>query len=87
MDLTRTATVDDVRAVVASTLGIEDRLDTLEAGTPLLGALPELDSMAVVELLSALEERFGLELDDEDITGEVFETIGTLAHYIDTRRG
>lgn len=87
MDLTRTATLDEVRAVVAGTLGIEDRAPTLVASTPLIGSLPELDSMAVVELIAALEQRFDIVIDDEEITGELFETLGSLATFVDTKRG
>ena len=55
--------------------------------TPLLGAMPELDSMAVVELVvTALEQRFGFDPDDDEITGEVFETLGTLAAFVDAKR-
>jgi acyl carrier protein len=85
MDLTST-TLDDVKAVVVSTLGIEDRADTLSASTPLLGGLPELDSMAVVELVAALEARFGFEVSDDEITGEVFETLGSLAGFVEAKR-
>jgi acyl carrier protein len=85
MDLTST-TLDDVKAVVVSTLGIEDRADTLSASTPLLGGLPELDSMAVVELVAALEARFGFEVSDDEITGEVFETLGSLAAFVEAKR-
>ena len=84
MDLTST-TLDDVKAVVVSTLGIEDRADSLTAASPLLGAVPELDSMAVVELVVALETRFGFEVSDDDITGEVFETLGSLAAFVEAR--
>jgi acyl carrier protein len=85
MDLTST-TLDDVKAVVVSTLGIEERADALAASTPLLGGLPELDSMAVVELVTALEARFGFEVSDDEITGEVFETLGSLAAFVDSKR-
>jgi acyl carrier protein len=85
MDLTST-TLDDVKSVVVSTLGIEDRADTLNASTPLLGGLPELDSMAVVELVAALEARFAFEVSDDEITGEVFETLGSLAAFVEVKR-
>jgi acyl carrier protein len=85
MDLTST-TLDDVKSVVVSVLGIEDRADTLSAATPLLGGLPELDSMAVVELVAALEARFGFEVSDDEITGEVFETLGSLAAFVEAKR-
>ena len=66
--------------------GIEDRADSLTAATPLFGSMPELDSMAVVELVVALEQRFGLSVDDDEITGDVFETLGSLSAFVDAKR-
>lgn len=83
MDAIRTSTLEDVKQVVVVTLGVEDRAEALDASTPLLDSMPELDSMAVVELAVALENRFGITLDDADISGEVFETLGTLAAFVD----
>lgn len=83
MDLTGTANLDDVKAILVEVLGIEDRAGSLDASTPLLGSLPELDSMAVLELVAALEQRFGITVDDDDVTAEVFETLGTLAAFVD----
>jgi acyl carrier protein len=85
MELTGTTT-DDVKAVLVSVLGIEDRAATIDTGTPLLGSLPELDSMAVLELVAALEERFGVTIDDDDVTAEVFETLGSLAALVDDKK-
>jgi len=79
-------TIDDVKSVLASVLGIEDRVDSLTPQTELFGALPELDSMAVVELVVALEQKFGVKFDDDEVTGEVFETLGSLAALIDAKR-
>ena len=84
MELTGTTT-DDVKAVLVSVLGIEDRAATIDAGTPLLGSLPELDSMAVLELVAALEQRFGVSIDDDDVTAEVFDTLGSLAGLINDK--
>jgi acyl carrier protein len=83
---TTASTFGEVRALIAETLGITDRLDSMNASTGLLGSMPELDSMAVVELLTVIEERFGFEVDAADITADVFETIGTLAAFVDTNR-
>lgn len=55
----------------------------LEASTPLFDSLPELDPMAVVALTVALEREFGFDIDDEDLTGEVFETVSTLAALVE----
>jgi acyl carrier protein len=76
-------TLDRVRVVIVKTLKIQNRADTLDASTELFGSMPELDSMAVVSLAVALEREFDFEIDDEDFTGEVFETIGTLAAFVD----
>jgi len=59
--------------------------DELTEGTILLGGIPELDSMAVVHLITALEESFNIEIDDEEINGKTFETIGSLAEFIDSK--
>ena len=67
-------------------LGIQDRAHTLEASTELFGSLPELDSMAVVTLAVNLEREFDFEIDDEDFTGDVFETIGTLAEFVEQNK-
>jgi acyl carrier protein len=77
-------TVDDVKAVVVETLGIEDRADAIDATTPLLGSVPELDSMAVLELLLALEERFDVTLDGQDVTAEAFESLASLTALVDS---
>jgi acyl carrier protein len=74
--------VDEVRVVVAEVLGITDRAGTLTATTGLLGSMPELDSMAVAELLAAIEDRLGVDVDDADLTSAVFDTIGSLANFV-----
>lgn len=62
-------------------------LDTAEFNreTELLGALPEFDSMAVIKVITAMEEVFGIDVDDDDIDASMFETIGTLLEYIEER--
>jgi acyl carrier protein len=80
-DVTGSVT-EAVKAVLVVTLGVEDRAATIDASTPLLGSLPELDSMAVLELVAALEQRFGITVDDDDVTAEVFETLGSLTAFV-----
>ncbi len=77
---------DGVKAVIIRTFGIEDRAGTLDSSTPLFGSIPELDSLAVVELAAALEDRFDFVIDDSEFTGDIFETMGTLAAFVDERR-
>lgn len=83
---TRSTTVEAVITVIVETLGIQDRADTLDVSTPLFGSMPELDSLAVVEMLTALEERFGFYIEDDEFTGDLFETIGTLASFVEGKR-
>jgi acyl carrier protein len=77
------ATLDGVKAVLIETLGIEDRASTLAPETPLFGTIPELDSLAVVEVITALEDRFEFQIDDDEFSGEVFETVGSLAAFVE----
>jgi acyl carrier protein len=83
MALSTTVALEDVKAVVIETLGVEDRADTVDATTQLLGSLPELDSMAVLELVLELEQRFGIVIEGEDVTAEVFETLASLTAFVD----
>lgn len=82
----QTSCLPGVVTVLARVLGIEDRASTLTRETGLFGELPELDSLGVVELAAALEDEFDIVIDDEDFTGEVFETVGTLTDFVDDRR-
>jgi acyl carrier protein len=83
----RTDVTDEVKAVLVETLGVEDRAGSIDASTPLLGSLPELDSMAVLELVAAMEQRFGITIDDDDVTAEVFETLGSLTGFVQGKLG
>ena len=77
--------IDDVKRVVGTTLQLGSRLNAMNASTPLLGAIPELDSMAVVSLITALEERFGITVDDDEIGAATFETLGSLASFVEQK--
>lgn len=74
--------IDQVRTVVDSALQLRGRLGRCGASTPLLGAIPELDSMAVVSLISALEEHFGFAVADDEIEAATFATLGSLADFV-----
>lgn len=83
---TTTSTVDQVKSLIGEVLGIADRAEKMDESTSLFGSLPELDSMAVVELLAAIEERFGFDVDSADIVTDTLETVGTLAAYVERNR-
>jgi acyl carrier protein len=85
MELSTAVSVDDVKATLVETLGVEDRAAAIDENTPLLGSLPELDSMAVLALVLDLEERFGIVIEGEDVTAEVFETLATLTEFVNEK--
>lgn len=85
MEMPSSNTIAQVKSVLVSTLGIEERADSLHASTPLFGSLPELDSMAVVEVVYALEERFAITISDEEFSADMFESLGALASFIDAK--
>ena len=72
------STLNEVKTVLAQSLQLGARADSLTADSPLLGALPELDSMAVVMILTTMEEHFGFTVDDDEISADTFATLGTL---------
>jgi acyl carrier protein len=84
---TTSSTLSEVKNVLTRTLGIEDRADTLTTATPLLDSLPELDSMAVLNVILAIEEHFGVTIDGEEVTGGLFETLGTLSAFVERKLG
>jgi acyl carrier protein len=70
------------RTLLRDVLGLsQDQVDGFDADTPLFGALPELDSMAVAGLLTEMEDRFDILIEDDDIDGDTFETFGSLVAF------
>ena len=72
----------EVTRVLDEVLSLGGRGATFTRSTALLGAIPELDSMAVVTLITTLEDRFGILVDDDDIDGATFESVGSLADFV-----
>lgn len=66
---------------------LESKLQTssLNENSMLLGAIPEFDSMAVVTIITALEDRFGYAFDDDEIDAAVFETVGSLVAFVEQK--
>lgn len=78
-------TIDTVRATLIETLELAQRPDALTPETPLFGAIPELDSFGVVQLVAAIEERFDITIEDDEFGPELFETVGSLADFVDAK--
>lgn len=73
--------LEDVRSLLRDTLQLGHRADSLAADSKLLGSLPELDSMAVVIVLTAMEERYGFVVEDDEISADTFATLGNLTQF------
>lgn len=77
--------MQEVTRTLDEVLSLGGRSAPFTSATPLLGAIPELDSMAVVALITALEERFGIAVDDDDIDGSTFATVGSLVDFVSAK--
>ena len=71
----------EVLAIIDEVLSLGGRANDFELDTPLLGALPELDSMAVAGVLTEIEDRLGIVIDDDEVDGEMLETFGALSTF------
>lgn len=80
-----TDTLSAVREVLIDTLELQQAPEDLQPGTALFGALPELDSFGVVALVGAIEDRFGITIDDDEFGADLFETLGTLTDFVQTK--
>ncbi|MGN8000600.1 phosphopantetheine-binding protein [uncultured Sphingomonas sp.] len=71
-----------VRGVLRDVLGLsDDRVAAFDETTPLFGALPELDSLAVAGVLTEIEDRLGILIEDDEVDGEMLESFGTLTRF------
>ena len=70
------------KEVLQTTLQLGDQADSLTRETPLMGHFPQLNSLTVMGVISEIEAQTGCAIDDQEITAEIFETVGTLAAFI-----
>ncbi len=75
----------EVLRVLDEVLSLGGRTSSFTNDTLLLGAIPELDSMAVVSLITSLEEQFGITIEDDDIDGETFSSVGSLVDFLSSK--
>ena len=79
------STIDEVKQILADVLQLGDAVEGFTEETPLLGNIPEFDSMAVVSVITSLEENYGFIIDDDEIDAEVFETLGSLVALVESK--
>lgn len=78
-------TEERLRSILDHVLNLNGRAMAFDRDTPLFGAIPELDSMAVVSLIAALETQYGLTVEDDEIDGSTFATLGSLLDFIERK--
>jgi acyl carrier protein len=78
---------NDMKRILRDTLVLGDEVDTLEATSPLLGFIPELDSVGVVSVLTALEDEYDIVVEDDEISAAVFKTLGSLTQFVQEKIG
>lgn len=66
-------------------LQLGERANKLTAASSLIGGIPEFDSMAVVAVLTAIEEHFGIVVDDDELSAQTFATVGSLAEFVSAK--
>jgi acyl carrier protein len=76
---------EQVKKILRESLQLGNRAAAYTDSTPLLGSLPELDSMAVVTVITALEEHFGFTVSDDEISADTFATVGSLSAFVDQK--
>lgn len=78
-------TLDELHDLLNDVLQLGDRVQTLDQNSFLLGEIPEFDSMAVMGVITEMEERYGIELEDDELDGDLFSTVGSLQNFINHR--
>ncbi len=76
------ATIDEIKNILGESLQLGERARAFTSDTRLLGSVPELDSMAVLTVLTAIEEHFGITVADDDVSADTFATVGSLCDYV-----
>ncbi|USX18045.1 phosphopantetheine-binding protein [Oxalobacteraceae bacterium OTU3REALA1] len=74
--------LESVKTILGDVLSLGPSAQALTRDSALLGSIPELDSMAVVQLLAALEEHYGFTIEDDDISAHTFATVGSLTDFV-----
>lgn len=78
-------TTERIRNILRDALQLGSRAENLTPSTQLLGGIPEFDSMAVVTVLTMIEEEFGITVADDEVSADSFETLGTLVAFVDAK--
>ena len=74
-----------IKRILSDVLGLGERLNSMTTDTFLLGNIPELDSVAVITIIMALEKDFSISIKDDEINAQTFQTLGTLVNFVEKK--
>ncbi|MCO6427235.1 acyl carrier protein [Nitrosomonas communis] len=77
--------LEEIKSILATTLNLGERKNSLTEDSVLLGNIPELDSIAVVNVITALEEYYDISVNDDEISAKTFETLGSLTRFVEQK--
>lgn len=76
-----------LRRILIDALGLkQSQVEEFTSDTGLFGHLPELDSMAVAGLLTEMEDRLHIVIEDDDVDGDMLESFGSLLAFAEAKR-
>jgi acyl carrier protein len=78
-------TLERVRSILRDTLSLGERAQLLTPESTLLGGLAEFDSMAVVSVVTMLEDELGITVNDDELSADVFASVGSLVNFVDSK--
>jgi len=76
---------NSIKQLLIDTLSLDLAVADMEDELLLLGNIPEFDSMAIVSIITAIEEDFHFQADDDDLSAEVFESVASLIQFVESR--
>lgn len=71
-----------IKCLIVAALGLDVDPAEISDDETLFGGSMELDSMATLEIVAAIEEAFGITVEDDELTAELFDSVETLAEYV-----
>jgi acyl carrier protein len=83
--MTRQEIASQIKQLLIDTLSLDLSVEDMDDDMLLLGDIPEFDSMAIVSVITAIEEFYGINLEDEELSAEIFETVEALVDFVESK--
>ncbi len=83
--MTQQAIANQIKQLLIDVLSLNSTVEELDTETLLLGNIPEFDSMAIVSVVTGIEETFNIQIEDDELDAEVFESVGSLVSFVEAK--